>query len=424
MIHCLMCETKFAANKNKVIRLGALGQFCAVLLVLAAATELRAEQFGVKFLGGRAGDTVTGTAGVVPIPNWNNINNTGLAVGTWSTITSSDGSTTAALSLSGGSANNGWQSGVAGDGANLSLMDGYIDTGYNGNDQAMVTISNLTSASYDIYVYFLADNSRPENNGDWLPNYSVNGTTYYVPIFGNDGPTTYDTTGAALGGAGFTGFVEAFPVLANNNSWFAPANIGNYIKVASVAHVGGVITIGAEQNTQTFRSPLNGIELVAAAPSAPLANAPTEIYESPATGSGQFIPAPSTDLTITASASGAASITFQWQTDGGSGNAPTNIPGSTGGNLVINTAGWAPGTYVYDFVACNLKATGIRKRCILEKRPDTCPTSFGTWMIREAVEFLPIWWIPRAQPRSPPLQPLLTPGSITPMTLPAMATAY
>jgi hypothetical protein len=368
-----MCERKFAANENKSIQPGAFGRFCAVLLGLAAAFQIQAQDFGIKFLGGQTGDTVTGTAGVVPIPNWNNINNTTLAVGTWSAITSSDGSKTAALSLSGGSANNGWQSGLAGDGANLSLMDGYIDTGYNGNEMALVTISNLTAPSYDVYIYFLADNSRPENNRDWLPNYSVNGTSYFVPIFGNNGPTTYDTTGVALGGAGFTGFVEAFPILANNNSWFVPANIGNYLKIASVAPVGGVITIGAEADTRTFRSPLNGIELVTAAPTAPLANAPTEIYNSPGGASGQFVPTPGTDLTITASASGAAPITYQWQTDGGSGNTLTNIPGATGTNLVINTAGWAPGSYVYGFLASNsLGTNGSTTLRILV--PATSPT--------------------------------------------------
>jgi hypothetical protein len=332
---------------------------CAALLGFVAAAQLQAEEFGIKFLGGAPTDLVTGTAGVVPIPNWNNITNGGFPVGTWTNITSSDGLQTAALSLSGGAANNQWLSSLPGDGANLSLLDGYIDTGYNGNHYVVATISNLTSASYDVYVYFTADNPRPENNGDWMPNYTVNGTSYYVPIFGAGGGTSYDTsfTTFTFTFTGFNGFVEAFPILTNNNSWFVATNIGNYLKIASVAPVGGVITVGAEEDVKTFRSPLNGIELVAAAPSAPLANAPTEFYDSVPGGSGQFIPTPGSNLTITASASGAAPITYQWQTDGGSGNAPTNIPGATSANLVINTAGWAPGSYVYSFVASNSLGT-------------------------------------------------------------------
>jgi hypothetical protein len=35
----------------------------------------------------------------------------------------------------------------------------------------------------------------------------------------------------------------------------------------------------------------------------------------------------------------------------------TNIPGATGSNLVVNTTGWVPGTYVYDFVAVNSYGT-------------------------------------------------------------------
>jgi len=329
----------------------------AVLLGLAATTQLQAEDFGIKFLGNQPTDLVTGTAGVVPIANWNNIDNGGFPVGTFTNITSSDGSTTAALSLTGGAANNTWQSGITGDGANLSLYDGYVDTGYNGNHYVVATISNLTSATYDVYVYFMADNPRPENNGDWMPNYTINGTTYYVPVFGDGGNTTYDTSFTTFTGAGFNGFVEGTPILTNNNTWFPYTNIGNYLRIEDVAPVGGVITIGAEEDVQTYRSPFNGVELVAVGPEAPLANAPTEFYTSMGGGSGQFIPAPGRDLTITASASGAGPITYQWQTDGGSGNTPTNIPGASSADLVINTAGWAPGSYVYDFVASNSLGT-------------------------------------------------------------------
>jgi hypothetical protein len=62
-------------------------------------------------------------------------------------------------------------------------------------------------------------------------------------------------------------------------------------------------------------------------------------------------------VTLTASSAGETPISFQWQTDGGSGNTPTNIPGATATNLLVNTTNWLPGTYVYDFVAANTLGT-------------------------------------------------------------------
>ena len=42
-------------------------------------------------------------------------------------------------------------------------------------------------------------------------------------------------------------------------------------------------------------------------------------------------------ITLSAAPGGALPFTYQWQTDGGSGNEPTNIPGATGSILTVNT---------------------------------------------------------------------------------------
>src|SRR6267142_1578013 len=52
-----------------------------------------------------------------------------------------------------------------------------------------------------------------------------------------------------------------------------------------------------------------------------------------------------TIVTFTASASGAAPLYYIWQSDGASGGAMTNIPGSNTNIFSINTTGKAPGTY-------------------------------------------------------------------------------
>jgi Concanavalin A-like lectin/glucanases superfamily len=91
-------------------------------------------------------------------------------------------------------------------------------------------------------------------------------------------------------------------------------------------------------------------------PSAPVANPPAE---SPA--SANLAQLSGSPVTLTASAAGTTPIYFQWQTDGGSGGALTNIPGATSAVLTVNTpASPLPsGTYQYDFVASNSFGTNV-----------------------------------------------------------------
>jgi len=214
----------------------------AVLLGATACRHVDGQSFGVNFLG-NSGDSVTGSAGVVAIGNWNNIANTNFTSGS---IQSSDGLSSVALSLSGGGSANGWHSGTTSDGGNGSLLDGYIDAGTTSTGTA--TISGLTGSLYDVYIYDEGDSVRPSNNGDYLPNYAVNGTTYY--------------TATLAGGGSFNGFVEGGIALANNNTYPTDLTYGNYIEIQGVDPIAGAITISANSDTQTWRSPFNGFELV------------------------------------------------------------------------------------------------------------------------------------------------------------------
>jgi hypothetical protein len=240
----------------------------------------RAELWGVKYLGrttstndsvaigGTGPSLVTGVAGVVPISGWNNITNyldsTGVSY-TNGTIFSSDGSLTATLTISGsvkGDGSGGWQSGSTNDGGDGSLADGYLDLGANIGAGAVTNIiSGLTGSSYTLYVYNYSDASHPGNGGDYLANYSANGIIYYAPQYGN-GPTTYDAAGVPVGGP-FSGWIKATATLINYNTPVANTNyFGNYLEIDNVQPVNGVIKFIGQANNQSWRSPLDGFELV------------------------------------------------------------------------------------------------------------------------------------------------------------------
>ena len=231
-----------------------------------------ADATNYEFIAANAAGSVTsspaslylkGRAGVVPIGHWNNIANETFGLANSTNILANDGVTTATLSLSDGGSTHGYSSGLTGDGANYSLLDGFMDANAGNSGDAFTTIAGLTDAAYDVYLYTLADNSRPGSATDGLPNYAVNGTTYYAPILGASGNSTYDLTGVAVGGNGFNGFVPATTYTANDFNQDIPvASFGNYLKLPAVSASGGQITVESEIDTTSFRSPLNGIELV------------------------------------------------------------------------------------------------------------------------------------------------------------------
>ncbi len=220
------------------------------MAALAVATtfsgiQAKAESFGVHFLGTTT-DNVTGTAGVVPIGGWNNIANQTFNSGS---VTSSDGLVTAGLTIAGTGAHNGWRSvgTPPNTGGNASLMDGYMDLGTS--QTATISLTGLTGSLYDVYIYTIGDAPRPGNNGDYLPAYGVNGTNLFT---------------ATLGGA-FTSFTQGGTQTTNSNVYPTSLTYGNYILFSNVAPVGGAITITGG-NAQTWRSPLNGFEVVSAVP--------------------------------------------------------------------------------------------------------------------------------------------------------------
>ena len=128
--------------------------------------------------------------------------------------------------------------------------------------------------------------------------------------------------------------------------WENMANVAGNLyaggQVALIPPAGGTLIYGSSHSYSA------SFDIGLTLPSAPIVGSPGT---SPSyTGVGVVA---GTKVTLSATASGLNPITYQWQTDNGTGGALVNIPGATGTNLVVDTSGWALGTYQYDFVAHN-----------------------------------------------------------------------
>ena len=242
---------------------------CLLACVSLADTAwiAHAESFGIKFLGNSA-TTVSTRAGVIAVLGWTNIATATFSSGT---IWSSDGSVAATLTRRGPGVANTWHSGSGGDGGNGSLLDGYNDC--QANSPATNVVSGLTMPSYTVYLYTAGDRARPANDSEWLPNYTVNGTEYYTATINGDGA--------------FLGLIQGGVTSVNNNVYPPPLAYGNYLEIDNVAPIGGAITISANSDSRTWRSPLNGIEIVART-SAPLVQMPPAAQTLYTNGVAQF----------------------------------------------------------------------------------------------------------------------------------------
>ncbi|HTV42418.1 MAG TPA: LamG-like jellyroll fold domain-containing protein, partial [Candidatus Sulfotelmatobacter sp.] len=318
-----------------------------------------------------------GTAGVAPIAEWNNIANESYPLGTSTELFSSTGpgGGLATLNIVGSGALNGYASYTNnGNGGNSSLMDGYMDNGAGGTSPTL-TISGLNnSTTYDIYLYDFGDESMPQDGTDGLPNYTVNGTQYYVPTLGGLTPTPWDLESEEVGGTNFvgTGFIGTTSQATNDfNSDITVANFGDYTEITGVSPVSGVITIAPESDTTSYRSPLNGIELIpASGPSFgvhflgntadPVAIAPTPAFirwQSPVGTVSVPTNHPVTiDLSVTVDESSTPPLSYQWYRIA-SGNSTQAIASAT--NSVYPVVATNGGTFfciVTNFVGSSTSA--------------------------------------------------------------------
>ena len=182
---------------------------------------------------------------------------------------------------------------------NIIVYGGWKD---NGRDQEAYTVSYSTAANPSQFVTLTSVNYNPS-----VPSGTASATRVSIA----------DAGGSAL----------ASNVVSVKFDFTNPTCENGYCGYAAIEMYG------------TASSPPTG---------PPFTKAPDENPTSAATG----IPA-GTIVTLGASATGAAPISYQWRTDGGSGGAMTNISGETAASLVINTTGYSLGTYRFDYVASN-----------------------------------------------------------------------
>ena len=75
------------------------------------------------------------------------------------------------------------------------------------------------------------------------------------------------------------------------------------------------------------------------------------------TGNPVFLPSSAVTIgaqvTVSSVVVGPGALTYQWQTDGGSGGTPTNIPGANSSSLAVDTTGFSTGFYQYGLVVSN-----------------------------------------------------------------------
>ncbi len=120
--------------------------------LLGTAMAAQASVISVNFEGGLNGAApnghdVTGTAGYVPVGNWNNASGPANSGSLLNLSNSNGGNSGASVSWS---TLNLWDLANGDDlGGDNDMMSGYLDN-FNGN----VTVSNVPYDSYDVYVYF------------------------------------------------------------------------------------------------------------------------------------------------------------------------------------------------------------------------------------------------------------------------------
>jgi len=225
---------------------------CGVALLLCAAgfffmTAPRmgatpgATAIGINFASGNTNMAASEVAGVVAQNNWNNAN--GASSSSPLSLVNQTGSPSGATVS--WTADNTWLSGAVFDQAgNARMMRGYLDTG--NSHPTVVTVSNLNSGTYNIYVYTDGDNGTSTRTGT----YQLSGPGITPTLIGmTDAPNT--------------NFAGTFVQASNSN--------GNYVLFSSVP-VGSGFTVTATpgQTSDIYpRAVVNGIQIVPVSQASP-----------------------------------------------------------------------------------------------------------------------------------------------------------
>ena len=227
---------------NLKTRGSVIGKLSAALLALTICTASVAEAslIGINFVGGKANNGAGGngsggdegnlllptdSAGVMAQTNWNNA--FGRSGGPQALVNDMGAASGAMVSWGGAPWTFNISASAAGD-ANAALMNGYLDT--NNNSTTTVTVTGISYALYDVYVYFDGGST-----GGRAGNYTANGATKQGNDVGNwpiaaGGGTFDDATTDMIGNyilfSGLTGdlTVTATPILLTDSVKRAPLN--------------------------------------------------------------------------------------------------------------------------------------------------------------------------------------------------------
>jgi hypothetical protein len=224
----------------------------ALFLLVCLPQFLAAQVISINFNGQGPGSpgarpgpydlAPTDVAGVVAVPNWNNVPSDNLA--TPVALNSSTGAATGAtVAVSG--MNNAWSLPTVPATPDATMMRGYLDSG--NTTTTTVTVANLpaafTSAGYNVYVYFDGNNTTNARSGQY--------TIGSQMIFGMDNAST-----------DFTGSFVQVPSTSNTNQ-MANTPAGNYTIFTSLTANSFTLTATpAFPATGTLRAPINAIQIV------------------------------------------------------------------------------------------------------------------------------------------------------------------
>src|SRR3984957_3827559 len=262
-------------------------------------------------------------------------------------------------------------SGTTPPGLNYYWDDGKGNPGTGYPGQTFTTLSTSATGYTLTYVALKTDGNGgatpTQSQSFTLAIYQLSGTGTGTNLTNATLLTTYTATSALAAEGDWLEWTGLGVNLASNSTYafgfgITPSNPENWERISTgtnwpytggqsclVPDAGGKVTYSTTPNDYDMTFDV-GIGL----PHQPIPGAPVE---SPSTAS--IACAAGEQVTFTASSAGLPPFTWQWQTDGGTGTTPTNIPGATSSELAVNTTGWVPGTYVYDFVAANSVSSAI-----------------------------------------------------------------
>ncbi len=275
-------KTQILSSANR------FGKFAVIALMyslLITAVMGALPTISVNFEGGNAALTPTqlapaDAAGLIPLPNWNNINGN---VHVNTALNDSNGApTTVTISFT---ADESWGSGTDDPATGLpnhKMLNGYLGISNDGNFRPLF-LNNVPNGAYKLIIYNVQDGRQ--DNG-----YTINNDTSKTLHITHEGESDWVNT-------------PVFRRAVSTNA--AARDLGNYVQFDEIQPIGGTITIDCR--AENFRGIMNGLQLIALDP-----------------GAFRFVYQPEDGIRDTTQSisffgqavDGTGAVTYQWYTNG------------------------------------------------------------------------------------------------------------